>query len=42
MNIIIALVAMYACLVVLTKPWKYEKPIQRKTLESSKKDTKEC
>ena len=42
MNIIIALVAMYACLVILTKPWGYEKPVQNKTLESSKEDPKEC
>ncbi len=42
MNTIIALVAMIACVVVLTKPWGYEKPIQHKTLESGKEDTKEC
>jgi hypothetical protein len=40
--LIAALVIMYACIVVLTKPWKYEKPVQRKTLESSKEDTKKC
>lgn len=42
MSTIIALVAMVACVVVLTKPWGYEKPIQNKTLESSKEDTKKC
>ena len=42
MNTIIALVAMIACVVVLTKPWGYEKSIQNKTLESSKEDTKKC
>ena len=40
MNTVIALVAMIACVVVLTKPWGYEKSIQNKTLESSKEDTK--
>ena len=42
MNTIIALVAMIACVVVLTKPWGYEKSVQDKTLESSKEDPKEC
>ena len=42
MNIIVALVTMMACVVVLTKPWGYEKSVQNKTLESSKEDTKEC
>ena len=42
MSTIIALVAMIACVVVLTKPWGYEESIQNKTLESSKEDTKEC
>ena len=42
MNTIVALVAMVACVVVLTKPWGYEKPVQDKTLESGKEDTKEC
>ena len=42
MNTVIALVAMIACVVVLTKPWGYEKSVQNKTLESSKKDTKKC
>lgn len=42
MNTVIALVAMMACVVVLTKPWGYEKSVQNKTLESSKEDTKEC
>ena len=42
MNTIIALVAMIACVVVLTKPWGYEKSVSNKTLESSKEDTKEC
>ena len=42
MNTIIALVIMIACVVVLTKPWGYEKPVQDKTLESGKEDTKEC
>ena len=42
MNTVIALVAMMACVVVLTKPWGYEKSIQNKTLESSKEDTKKC
>lgn len=42
MNTVIALVAMMACLVVLTKPWEYEKSVQNKTLESSKEDTKKC
>lgn len=42
MNTVIALVAMIACVVVLTKPWGYEKSIQNKTLESSKEDTKKC
>ena len=42
MNTIIALVAMMACIVVLTKPWGYEKSVQNKTLESSKEDTKKC
>lgn len=41
MNTIIALVAMIACIVVLTKPWGYEKSVQNKTLESSKEGTKE-
>ena len=40
MNTVIALVAMIACVVVLTKPWGYEKSVQNKTLESSKEDTK--
>ena len=42
MNTVIALVAMIACVVVLTKPWGYEKSVQNKTLEPSKKDTKKC
>lgn len=42
MNTIIALLAMIACVVVLTKPWGYEKSVQDKTLESSKEDSKEC
>ena len=42
MNTIIAIVAALACVVVLTKPWGYEKSIQNKTLESSKEGTKEC
>ena len=42
MNTVIALVAMIACVVVLTKPWGYEKSVQNKTLESSKEDTKKC
>lgn len=42
MSTIIALVAMMACVVVLTKPWGYEQSVQNKTLESSKKDTKKC
>ena len=42
MNTIIALVAMIACVVVLTKPWGYEKSVQNKTLESSKENTKKC
>ena len=42
MNTIIALVAMIACVVVLTKPWGYEKSVQNKTPESSKEDTKKC
>lgn len=42
MNTVIALVAMMACVVVLTKPWGYEKSVQNKTLESSKEDTKKC
>ena len=54
MNTIIALVAMIACIVVLTKPWGYEESVQEhssnagscgtsnKTLESGKEDPKEC
>lgn len=42
MNTIIALVAMIACVVVLTKPWGYEQSVQNKTLESGKEDTKKC
>ena len=42
MNTIIALVAMIACVVVLTKPWGQEKSVQNKTLESGKEDPKEC
>ena len=42
MNTIIALVAMIACIVVLTKPWGYEKSVSNKTLESGKEDPKEC
>lgn len=42
MNTVIALVVMIACVVVLTKPWGYEKSVQNKTLESSKEDTKKC
>ena len=54
MNIVVALIAMMACIVVLTKPWGYEESVQKhssnagscgtsnKTLKSSKEDTKEC
>lgn len=42
MEALVALVAMMACIVVLTKPWGYEKSIQNKTLESGKEDTKKC